>query len=88
MPRLTARERLAELETRQRKSSNEIDAARISVQSRYAAVVQDLSVETLTERKLRELRQLSIQRGGAAAIAALKPPLPPKMPGKKSKPPR
>ncbi|CAM8658542.1 hypothetical protein [Sphingobium cupriresistens] len=88
MPKLTERERLTELETRRRKLLEEIEAARLSLRSRYAAVIQQLPVETLTERKLRELVQLSIQLGGAAALAALRPLLPSQSPGKKAAAPR
>jgi len=88
MPKLTERERLAELETRQQKLLEDIETARISVRSRYAAAIQDLPVEALTERELRELVQLSILLGGAPAIAALKPLVPAHSPGKKTAAPR
>lgn len=88
MPKLTERERLSELETRQRKLLEEIETARVALRSRYAAVLQALPVETLTERELRELVQLSIQLGGAAAIAALRPLLPSQSPAKKATAPR
>lgn len=84
MPKLTERERLAELEVRQRKLLDEIDAARLSLRSRHAAAIQELPVETLTERELRDVVQLSIQLGGATAIAALKPLLPAHAPGRKT----
>lgn len=88
MPKLTERERLAELEARQRKLLDEIDAARLSLRSRYAAAIQELPVETLTERELRNVVELSIQLGAAAAIAALKPLLPAHSPGRKTAAPR
>ena len=88
MPKLTERERLTELETRQRKLLEEIEAARHSLRSRYAAAIQELPVETMTERELRELVQLSIQLGGAAALAALRPLLPSQSPDKKAAAPR
>lgn len=72
MPKKSERERLADLETRQRKVAEEVEAARRALRGRYAATVTDLAVETLTEREFRELLDLSISCGGAASVAALK----------------
>ncbi|MBT2246915.1 hypothetical protein JQK15_25815 [Sphingobium sp. BHU LFT2] len=83
MPKLTERQRLSELETKQRKLREEIEAARLSLRARYDAIVQEFPVESLTERELRELVQLSIQLGGTTAIAALKPLLDTQSPGRK-----
>ena len=73
MPKLTERERLADLESRQRKLAQELDGARKALRARYAAIVPDLGVERLTEREFRDLLTLAIRAGGPAALAALKP---------------
>lgn len=71
MPKMTDRERLAELETRQRKIVEDIAEARRTLRGRYAALALDLAVETLTEREFKELLVQAIRLGGAPAIAAL-----------------
>lgn len=73
MPKMTDRERLADLEARQRKMVEEVDKARRALRSKYAALVPDLAVETLTEREFRDVLTAAIRVGGAAAIAVLKP---------------
>ena len=72
MPKLTERERLSDLETRQRKLQDEIEAARGALRSRYAAIVTDLPVEMLVERDFRDILQQAIRVGGPAAVQALK----------------
>lgn len=72
MPKLNERERLADLEARQRKIGDEIEDARRVVRSKYASIVTDLPVEQLTEREFRELLTLALATGGAPAVAALK----------------
>ncbi|MDB5576413.1 MAG: hypothetical protein JWR80_1589 [Bradyrhizobium sp.] len=73
MPKLTERERLTDLETRQRKLAQELDEARQTLRARYAAIVPELGVERLTEREFRDLLAQAIRAGGPAALGALKP---------------
>lgn len=73
MPKMTDRERLADLEARQRKMVEEVEKARRALRGKYANIVPELAVETLTEREFRDLLATAIRVGGAAAIAALKP---------------
>lgn len=72
MPKMTDRERLADLEARQRKMVEEVEKTRYALRGKYAAIVPELAVETLTEREFRDLLVAAIRVGGAAAIAALK----------------
>jgi len=71
MPKMSERERLADLEARQRKVGDEIVEVRKALRGRYAAITLDLAVESLTEREFRELVAQGIRLGGAASIAAL-----------------
>lgn len=73
MPKMTDRERLADLEARQRKMVEEVEKTRRALRGKYADIVPELAVETLTEREFRDLLVAAIRVGGAAAIAALKP---------------
>ena len=73
MPKMTDRERLADLEARQRKMAEEVEKTRRALRGKYAAIVPELAVETLTEREFRDVLAAAIRVGGAAAIAALKP---------------
>lgn len=73
MPKMTERERLADLEARQRKMVEEVDKARRTLRGKYAALVPDLPVEQLTEREFRDVLTATIRVGGVAAIAVLKP---------------
>jgi hypothetical protein len=73
MPKMSERERLADLEARQRKVGDEIVEVRRALRGKYGAIVLDLAVETLTEREFRELLTQAIRVGGAASIAALTP---------------
>ena len=72
MPKMTDRERLADLEARQRKMAEEVEKTRRTLRGKYAALVPDLAVENLTEREFRDLLTVAIRVGGAAAITALK----------------
>lgn len=76
MPKMSERERLADLETRQRRIADEVEEARRAVRGRYAAIVAELPVEGLSEREFRDLLGIAIRVGGAAALAALKTPAP------------
>lgn len=73
MPKMSERERLNDLEARQRKVAEEIDQVRQTLRQRYAAIVLDLAIETLTEREFREIVAHAIRVGGAPSIAALAP---------------
>lgn len=73
MPKMTDRERLADLEARQRKMALEVEKTRRTLRGKYAAIIPELAVETLTEREFRDVVTAAIRVGGAAAIAALKP---------------
>ncbi len=72
MPKITERDRLADLEQRQRKIIQEIEETRKAVRGKYAAIVPELEVEAFTEREFRELISLAIKAGPAAALGALK----------------
>lgn len=72
MPKMTERDRLADLEARQRKVGEEVEKARRSLRGRYATMVSEVPVERLTEREFRELLTQAIRVGGGAALAALK----------------
>jgi hypothetical protein len=71
MPKMSERERLADLEARQRKVGDEIIEVRRALRGRYAAIALDLAVETLTEREFRDLLAHAIRLGGMPSIAAL-----------------
>jgi|32_taG_2_1085360.scaffolds.fasta_scaffold41676_3 hypothetical protein len=73
MPKKSERERLADLEARQRKVAGDVENARRALRGKYAAIVPELGVETLTEREFREIVELAIRAGGTASVAALKP---------------
>ena len=73
MPKKSERERLADLEARQRKVAEDVENARRALRGKYAAIVSELPVETLTEREFREIVDLAIRAGGTASVAALKP---------------
>lgn len=79
MPKVTEREKLAELDKRQRALALEADAVRHTLRARYGGLVADLPVESLSEREFRDLLTQAIRVGGAAAIPALKA-LPPHLP--------
>lgn len=72
MPKMTDRERLADLEARQRKMVEEVEKTRNTLRGKYAAIVPELGIEILTEREFRDILAAAIRVGGAATIAALK----------------
>ncbi|WP_293985254.1 hypothetical protein [Sphingobium sp.] len=72
MPKMTERDRLADLEARQRKMNDELKNARRALRGRYAAMIAEMPVEKLTEREFRELLTLAIRVGGGAALTAIK----------------
>ncbi|PZU06655.1 MAG: hypothetical protein DI606_17785 [Sphingobium sp.] len=69
---MTERDRLADLEARQRKMNDELKNARRALRGRYAAMIAEMPVEKLTEREFRELLTLAIRVGGGAALTAIK----------------
>ena len=72
MPKMTERDRLADLETRQRKLTEDLETARRALRGKYAAMVNEVPIETLTEREFRELLMQAIRVGGGAALTVLK----------------
>ncbi|MCI1271667.1 MAG: hypothetical protein LKM31_10800 [Sphingobium sp.] len=72
MPKQSERERLVDLESRRRKLDDEVEIARRALRGKYAALVSEVAVETLTEREFRDLLGHAIRTGGAPALAALK----------------
>ena len=72
MPRKTDRERLADLEARQRMVAEEVEKTRRALRGKYAEIIADLTVEVLTEREFREILVAAIPCGGVHALAALR----------------
>ncbi|QOT72333.1 hypothetical protein H5V43_04085 [Sphingobium fuliginis] len=72
MPKMTERERLADLEARQRKVAEEVESARRALRDRYAGMVTDLPIEALSERDFRDVLTHAIRVGGSPAVSALK----------------
>ncbi|MDH7639207.1 hypothetical protein [Sphingomonas oryzagri] len=69
---MTEREKLADLEARQRKIADELEATRQAVRGRYVATLTRLPLENMAEKDLRTLVDQGLRVGGPAAIAALK----------------
>jgi chemotaxis response regulator CheB len=76
MPKLSERERLADLVERQQKIAEEIETAQRRLRERYGALVSQMPVEGIAERDFREVVLLALKLGGPAAIGALKAALP------------
>jgi hypothetical protein len=72
MPKMTDREKLADLDKRQRQLAEEADTVRKTIRTRYGAMLADIPVERIVERDFRDLIHQAIRTGGAAALAALK----------------
>lgn len=72
MPKLTDRERLADLEARERKLAQEVLGARRALRGRYASLVEELAVEQLSERAFREILGHAIRIGGDRAMETLR----------------
>lgn len=73
MPKMNDRERLADLEARQRKIAEDILEARRALRGKYASIISDLEIEKLSEKDFRDILAQAIRVGGPACIAALKP---------------
>lgn len=72
MPKMTDRERLADLESRERKLAQEVLGARRALRGRYAMMVEELAVEQLSERAFRDIMGHAIRVGGDRAVEALR----------------
>lgn len=72
MPKMTERDRLADLEARQRKMNDELESARRALRGKYAAMIAEMPVEKFTEKEFRELLTQAIRVGGSAALTAVK----------------
>lgn len=82
MPKMSERERLAKIESDQKKLAEEAEAVRRTLRSSFGAICADLAVERLSEREFREILSHAIRLGGSTTLAALKAlsPVPPKAP--------
>ena len=72
MPKMTDREKLADLDKRQHMLAQEAEAVRRTLRARYGAMLADLAVEQLSEREFRDLVTQAVRIGGTAALTALK----------------
>lgn len=72
MPKLTERDRLAELVERQRRTTEELEKARGDLRGKCLDHLRDLAVEMLSERELREIVIQAIRVGATVAVTALK----------------
>jgi hypothetical protein len=72
MPKRSDRDRLSELESRQRKLAEQIETARAAIRARYAEIVKELELESLGEKEFRELLMLSIRLGAGPALMLLR----------------
>lgn len=72
MPKMSERERLAKIESDQKKLAEEAASVRRSLRQSYGLICADLPVEHLSEREFRDVVTHAIRLGGPAAISALK----------------
>ena len=72
MPKMNERERLADLEARERKLAQEVLDARRALCGRYATMIEDVAVEQLSERAFRDILGHAIRIGGDRAMEALR----------------
>lgn len=73
MPKMSERERLAKIESDQKKLAEEAEAVRRTLRSGYGAICAGLAVERLSEREFREIVGHAIRLGGGTTLAVLKP---------------
>lgn len=76
MPKMSERERLADLVEKRRKLADEIETTEKRLRERYSAIVAALPVERIAEREFREAMGLLLKLGAPPAIAAMKDALP------------
>jgi hypothetical protein len=72
MPKMTDREKLADLDKRQRALADEAETVRRNLRARYGTMLADIPVERLGEREFRDVLNHAVRTGGSAAVAALK----------------
>lgn len=72
MPKMTDRERLAKIDSDQKKLAEEAETVRRQLRTHYASLTSDIPVERLSEREYKDVLAHAIRAGGAAAVAALK----------------
>jgi hypothetical protein len=72
MPKASPRERLADLENRQRAIAVEAATVRQTLRATYGALAGEIEVERLSEREFRDILTHAIRAGGGPALAALK----------------
>ena len=72
MPKMNDREKLADLDKRQRQLADEAESARKGLRARYGTLLADIAVERISEREFRDVLSHAIRAGGSAAVTALK----------------
>ena len=72
MPKMTDREKLTELDKRQKALVEEAETVRRNLRARYGTMLADIPVERVSEKEFRDLVAHAIRAGGAASVAALK----------------
>lgn len=72
MPKMNDREKLADLDKRQRQLAEEAETVRKGLRARYGTILADIPVERISEREFRDVLSHAIRAGGPAAVTALK----------------